>query len=83
VLSTEENCPGNAARVLSLKEEGLGLAILEAEDLVVTADVEFALFMIAISAIARPKLRSRRAHLARVNLLAAESVVVQPHFGGG
>jgi hypothetical protein len=31
------------ARVLALEEKGLGLAVLEAEDLAVTTDVELAL----------------------------------------
>jgi hypothetical protein len=35
----------NLARVLALEEKGLGLAVLEAEDLAVTADVELALYM--------------------------------------
>jgi hypothetical protein len=43
VRSPEEDSPGNAARVLALEEERLGLAILESEDLAVTADVELAL----------------------------------------
>jgi hypothetical protein len=45
VLSSEKNGPGDATGVLALKEEGLGLAILEAEDLAVTTDVELALFV--------------------------------------
>lgn len=43
VLATEENSPGNAAGVLALKEQRLGLALLEAEDLGVTADKDLAL----------------------------------------
>jgi hypothetical protein len=43
VLSSEENGPGNATGVLALKEERLGFAILESEDLAVTTDVELAL----------------------------------------
>lgn len=43
VLSAEENGPRNATRVLSLKEEGLGFAILESEDFAVATDVEFTL----------------------------------------
>jgi len=43
VLATVESRPGDAARVLALEEEGFGLAVLEAEDLAVAADVEFAL----------------------------------------
>lgn len=43
VLSSEEDRPGNTARVLSLQEEGLGFAILEAEDLAVAADIELTL----------------------------------------
>jgi hypothetical protein len=45
VLSAEENGPGDAAGVLALEEEGLGLAILESEDLAVSTDVELALFV--------------------------------------
>lgn len=41
--SSVQNGPCYSSRVLALKEEGLGLAILEAEDLAVTADVELAL----------------------------------------
>lgn len=43
VLAAEENSPGDAARVLALKEQRLGLALLEAEDLGVTADKDLAL----------------------------------------
>lgn len=38
-----EGRPGDLAGVLALEEKGLGLAILEAEDLAVTTDVELAL----------------------------------------
>lgn len=43
VLSAVERRPCDAAWVLALEEEGFGLAVLEAEDLAVAADVEFAL----------------------------------------
>ena len=43
MLSTEEDGPGNTTGVLALKEEGLGLAVLESEDLAITTDVELAL----------------------------------------
>ena len=43
VLAAVESRPCDTARVLSLEEEGLGFAVLEAEDLAVAADVEFAL----------------------------------------
>lgn len=43
MCSAVEDGPGNAARVLSLKEEGLRLAILESENLAVASDVEFTL----------------------------------------
>jgi len=43
VLAAIERRPCDAARVLALEEEGFGLAVLEAEDLAVAADVEFAL----------------------------------------
>jgi hypothetical protein len=46
VLSSEKDSPGNATRVLALQEEGFGLAILESEDLAITADVELALHII-------------------------------------
>ena len=39
-----ESGPVNLARVLALEEKGLGLAILEAEDLAVTTDVQLALW---------------------------------------
>lgn len=38
VLATEENSPCDAAGVLALKEKGLGLSTLEAEDLAVATD---------------------------------------------
>jgi hypothetical protein len=43
VLPSVECRPGDPTRVLALKEQRLGLAILESEDLAVTTDVEFAL----------------------------------------
>ena len=43
VLAAEQGSPRYSSRVLSLKEEGFGLSILEAEDLAVTTDVELAL----------------------------------------
>lgn len=43
VLATVKDGPGNSARVLALKEEGLGLSILEAEDLAVATDVQLTL----------------------------------------
>lgn len=43
MLATEENGPRNATGVLALEEQGLGLALLEAEDLGVTADKDLAL----------------------------------------
>lgn len=43
VLATEQDCPCNATRVLALEEKGFGLAILETENLAVTADIELAL----------------------------------------
>ena len=43
-LSPAENSPRDAAGVLALEEERLGLAILEAEDLAVAPDEELALF---------------------------------------
>lgn len=44
MLPAVQRRPRDAARVLALEEEGLGLAVLEAEDLAVAADVELALF---------------------------------------
>ena len=41
--SSEEDGPGYSAGVLALQEKRFGLAILESEDLAVTADVELAL----------------------------------------
>lgn len=43
VLATVQNGPGNAAGVLALEEERLGLAVLEAEDLAVATDVQLTL----------------------------------------
>ena len=43
VLSSEKDGPCNATGVLALKKEGFGLAVLESEDLAITADVELAL----------------------------------------
>jgi len=43
VLAAVERRPCDAARVLALEEERFGLAVLEAKDLAVAADVEFAL----------------------------------------
>jgi hypothetical protein len=45
VLATVQGSPGNAARVLALQEEGLGLSILEAEDLAVATDVQLTLLL--------------------------------------
>lgn len=39
--------PGDLARVLALEEKGLGLAILEAEDLAVATDVKLALCILS------------------------------------
>ena len=44
MLSSEQDSPGDAAGVFALEEEGFGLAVLEAEDLAVAADIELALF---------------------------------------
>jgi hypothetical protein len=43
VHSSVQHGPGYSSRVLALKEQRFGLAILESEDLAVTTDVEFAL----------------------------------------
>jgi hypothetical protein len=43
VLAAVEDSPGDAAGVLPLEEERLGLAILEAEDLAVATDVQLTL----------------------------------------
>lgn len=45
MLATEENSPGDAARVLALEEEGLGLSVLEAEDLAVATDEQLTLYI--------------------------------------
>ena len=44
MLPSEENCPGDSSGIFALQEEGLGFAILEAEDLTVATDVKFTLF---------------------------------------
>lgn len=43
VLAAVENGPRDAAGVLALQEERLGLAVLETEDLAVATDVELTL----------------------------------------
>lgn len=43
MLSSVQCSPRNAAGILSLEEEGFCFAVLEAEDLAVTTDIEFAL----------------------------------------
>ena len=43
VLATVEDSPRDATGVLSLQEERLGLAVLEAEDLAIATDVDFTL----------------------------------------
>lgn len=43
VLSAEEDGPCDAAGVLALEEQGLGLALLETEDLAVATDVDLTL----------------------------------------
>ena len=43
MLSSEKNGPGDSSWVLSLQEEGFGLAILESEDLAIGTDEELAL----------------------------------------
>lgn len=45
VLATVKDGPGNATRVLALEEKGLGLSILEAEDLAVATDVQLTLYI--------------------------------------
>jgi hypothetical protein len=44
VLATVKDGPGNAAGVLALEEQRLGLAVLEAEDLAVATDVQLTLY---------------------------------------
>lgn len=50
MLSAEENGPCDAAGVLALEEQGLGLALLETEDLAVAADVDLTLQNVKLSA---------------------------------
>lgn len=45
MLSSEEDCPCDTAGIFALEEERFGLAVLEAEDLAITADVKLALFI--------------------------------------
>lgn len=59
VLSSEKNSPGDSAGVLSLEEEGLGLAILESEDLAVASDVELTLFVLSVINSRSPSFTSR------------------------
>lgn len=44
-LATAQNGPRDTAGVLALQEEGLGLAVLETEDLAVATDEELALYI--------------------------------------
>ena len=46
MLPPKQYRPGDSTGVLALEEEGFGFAVLEAEDLAVTADVQFSLFTI-------------------------------------
>jgi hypothetical protein len=55
VLATVEDSPGDAAGVLPLEEERLGLAILEAEDLAVATDVQLTLEQAKHKVLAKPK----------------------------
>lgn len=117
MLPPVEGGPRDLARVLALQEQRLGLAVLEAEDLAVTTDVELALCLPSALFCAchcmsagiqwcvaqlspRPPCplyscaaqfrhglgRTAGArggtHLARVDLLAGEGVVVGTHVGG-
>lgn len=123
MLPPVEGGPRDLARVLALQEQRLGLAVLEAEDLAVTTDVELALCLPSalfctcrcVSAACLqafngawpsclpvphvPRVRAVRGnfdmgwggqlgrarggtHLARVDLLAGEGVVVGTHVGG-
>lgn len=50
MLSAEEDGPCDAAGVLALEEQGLGLALLETEDLAVAADVDLTLQNVKLSA---------------------------------
>lgn len=43
MLAAVEDGPGDAAGVLSLQEERLGLAVLESEDLAVATDIDLTL----------------------------------------
>ena len=45
MLPSVESRPCDSSGVLALEEEGFGLAVLEAEDFAVAADVEFSLTM--------------------------------------
>ena len=105
VHASVQHRPSNLSRVLALQEERFTLAILEAEDLRVTTDVELSLYVHRLSALccpiaifspcpdgllhpqsftppSRSRARGVDSHLARVDLLAAESVLVDTHVGG-
>lgn len=56
-LSPAKDSPRDAARVLALKEKGLGLAVLETKDLAVRADEELALQSHAVSCVSMEKQR--------------------------
>lgn len=65
-----------------MKEEGFGLAILEAKDFAVSTDEEFAL-LADDELVSRAEDQPLRiAYLAGVNLLAGEGIFVGPHDAG-
>lgn len=89
VLPPVKRRPGNPPGVLALEEQAFALAILESEDLAVAADVEFTLFieqtlvtLTELRLICKDVDKVAITHLARVDLLTAESIVVRPHCGG-
>jgi hypothetical protein len=72
VLAAVEDGPGDAAGVFALEEEGLGFAILEAEDLAVATDVKFTLQNKASS------VTMSRSHPS-IHLSIRSSVHLSPH----
>lgn len=85
VLPSVECRPRDLTRVLALEEERLGLAILESENLAVTADIELALYNPSAYAsidVPAPPSSSVFAHFSWVDLLTTEGIVVGTHDGG-
>jgi hypothetical protein len=88
VLPSEEYRPCNPTGIFALQEQTLGLAILKSKDFVVTADVELALGSVRRMLVhVHSHCQTARGdefgtNLARIYLLATETIVVGPHDDG-